>query len=238
MSGSRYEPRTRLARFVHTFEENVIALLLGLMTVLTFTNVILRYFFNASLIWGLEVVLVLFAWLVLFGIAYGFKVTAHLGVDAVVNLFDKPRQRLFGLVSAALCIVYALLLLKGAWDYWAPFADLPKTTGRIIPTGFDWDARRFGFQETGQIPIPFDWFQAWLERTFNSYEQGGQILVDPYNKMPVVVPYLIIPISACLILYRIVQVTVRIWRGEQDRLIVSHEAEDAVEDVAALNRES
>ena len=238
MASFKYEPRTALARFVHSFEETAIAVLLGLMTVLTFTNVILRYFFNSSLIWGLEVVLVLFAWLVLFGIAYGFKITAHLGVDAIINLFDSRTRRILGLISALLCIVYALLVLKGAWDYWAPFADLPKTTGRIFPTGIDWDARRYGFQETGQIPIPFDWLKTWLEQTFNSYEQGGEILTDEYNKMPVLVPYSILPVAACLILYRICQVAVRIWTGEQDRLIVSHEAEDAVEEVAAMNRDT
>ena len=43
------------------FEETVIAVLLGLMAILTFINVVLRYLFNASLIWGLEVVLILFA---------------------------------------------------------------------------------------------------------------------------------------------------------------------------------
>lgn len=236
MAGYKYEPKSALARFVHSFEENVIAMLLGLMTLLTFVNVVMRYVFNSSLIWSLEVVLVMFAWLVLFGIAYGFKVTAHLGVDAVVNLFSTRNQRILGLISAVLCIVYALLLLKGAWDYWAPFADLPKTTGRIFPTGFDWDGRRFGFQETGQIPIPFDWLKTWLEQTFNSYEQGGEILFDEYSKLPVLVPYAILPVTACLILFRIVQAFLRIISGEQDRLIVSHEAEEAVEEVAAMNR--
>ena len=35
----------------------------------------------------------------------------------------------------------------------------------------------------------------------------------------------------------IVQATIRILKGEQESLIVSHEAEDAVEEVAAMNRE-
>ncbi|SMY07867.1 TRAP transporter small permease [Flavimaricola marinus] len=238
MAGYKYEPKSGFSRFVHNFEETVIALLLGLMTLLTFVNVVLRYVFNSSLIWSLEVVLVMFAWLVLFGIAYGFKVTAHLGVDAVVNLFETPVRRILGLLSATLCVVYALLLLKGSWDYWAPFADLPKTTGRVFPTGFDWEARRFGFQETGQIPIPFDWLKSWLEQTFNTYEQSGQILFDEYSKMPVLVPYVILPVASLLILFRVIQVLLRIVRGEQDRLIVSHEAEEAVEEVAAMNREN
>ncbi len=85
--------RGRFGRIVEEFEEGVIAFLLGAMTLLTCTNVIMRYGFNSSIIWSLETVLVLFAWLVLFGIAYGFKITAHLGVDAVTNLLPpKPRK--------------------------------------------------------------------------------------------------------------------------------------------------
>ncbi len=236
MAGSKYVPKTGLARFVHGFEETAIAVLLGLMTLLTFVNVVLRYAFNSSIIWSLEVTLVLFSWLVLFGISYGFKVTAHLGVDAVTNLFSPETRRIMGLLSGVICIFYALLILKGAWDYWAPFADLPKTTGRWIPTGLDWDARRYGFTETGQIPIPFDWLKTWLEQTFNSYVEGGELKFDEYRKLPVLVPYAILPVACFLILFRVVQATLHIWRGEQESLIVSHEAEDAVEEAAALNR--
>ena len=96
MSGhSKYKPRTALGRAINTVEETAIAVLLGLMTLVTFVNVVLRYGFNESLIWGLEVVLILFAWLVLFGISYGFKITAHLGVDAVTNLFGPAGRKVF-----------------------------------------------------------------------------------------------------------------------------------------------
>lgn len=217
-------------------EETAIAVLLGLMTLLTFTNVVLRYGFNSSIIWSLEVTLILFAWLVLFGISYGFKVTAHLGVDAITNLLPPGPRKAVALFAGVICLIYACLLLKGSYDYWAPFADLPKTTGRWFPTGFDWDARRFGFTETGDVPIPFDWLKSWLEQTFNSYEQGGQVLYDSYSKMPVLVPYSILPLATVLLLFRIFQAVSRVWTGAAESLIVSHEAEDAVEEAAARNR--
>jgi C4-dicarboxylate transporter DctQ subunit len=223
--------------FIDTLEETLIALLLGLMTLLTFVNVVLRYGFNTSIIWSLEVVLVLFAWLVLLGISYGFKIRAHLGVDAITNMLSPRPRKAVALLAAALCMVYALLFLKGAWDYWAPFADLPKTTGRWFPTGIDWEARRFGFTESGDIPIPFDWLKTWLEQNFNSYVEGGERKVDPYSKMPVLVPYVILPISALLLVFRVAQAIARIWRGEDSSVIVSHEAEDAVAEAAAtLNK--
>ena len=117
MSGHlRNAPKTALGRAIAYFEEILIAVLLGAMVSITFVNVVLRYVFNNSLIWGLEVVLVLFAWLVLFGLSHAFRITAHLGVDAVVNIVSKPMQRIFGLAAAACCIFYAVLLMKGAWD--------------------------------------------------------------------------------------------------------------------------
>ena len=97
-------------------------------------NVVLRYVFNESIIWGPEVTLVLFAWLVLLGMSYAVKVTAHLGVDAVVNMLPHGPRRIMAVVAGILCIVYAFLLLKGAWDYWAPFAGLRITSYNVCYT--------------------------------------------------------------------------------------------------------
>ena len=229
MSGhSRYQPRTALGRVIDSLEEGAIAVLLGLMTLVTFINVVLRYGFNHSLIWGLEVTLILFAWLVLFGISYGFKVTAHLGVDAVTNLFGPGGRKALALVSAACCIAYALLLLKGAWDYWAPFAALQPTEGRWFPLGFAEGARDRAFYVTDQVPM-LGIFR-WLEDAINYGEE--------YEKLPRVVPYTILPVGAALILYRVIEATVDLFTGRRLSLIVSHEAEDAVEEAAAKAGES
>ena len=134
---AHYEPKGILGRMVHELEETFIALILGAMTIITFINVVLRYGFNTGLIWGLEMTAFLFAWLVLFGVSYAVKVTAHLGVDAVINLFDRPVRKALALIAGVICIVYAFLLLKGSWDYWANFANLPQTTGRWFPTGLE-----------------------------------------------------------------------------------------------------
>jgi C4-dicarboxylate transporter DctQ subunit len=226
-AGWKYEPQTRLGHAVHKFEENTIALALGLMTALTFVNVIMRYAFNTSIIWSLEVTLVLFAWLVLFGISYGFKITAHLGVDALINVLPSRGKRMMAIVEGILTLFYGMLLFKGAWDYWAPFADLPPTTGRWFPTGLDWGARGTSYFETDQIPM-LSWLR-WLEDAINYGES--------YAKLPRMVPYIILPIASALIFFRIAQCFGRILRGEQSSLIVSHEAEEAVEEAAALNRE-
>ena len=222
MSGhSGYVPRTALGRWVNTIEETLIAILLGLMTLITFVNVVLRYGFNSSLIWGLEVTLIFFAWMVLLGISYGFKITAHLGVDALINLMPDRGRRISAMIAAACCFVYAALVLKGSWDYWAPFAALQPTEGRWFPMGFTEGVRDRAFYVTDQVPM-LGIFR-WLEDAINYGEE--------YEKLPRVIPYAILPFSAGLMVLRIVQATIAIIKGEQESLIVSHEAEDAVEHV-------
>ncbi|MDG1168709.1 MAG: TRAP transporter small permease [Sulfitobacter sp.] len=221
---SHFEPRGALGRFVHSFEETAIALILGLMTIITFINVVLRYGFNTGLIWGLEAVTFLFAWLVLFGVSYAVKVTAHLGVDAVVNLFDKGPRRVLAIVSGVICVIYAVMLMKGAWDYWAPFAGLDATTGRWFPTGFA-DSRDQAWYEVVDMPFP-EWLR-WIEPIMNEGEA--------YEKLPRFIPYAILPIGMALLVFRFVQATLRVVRGQQDSLIVSHEVEDAIEDVKHMN---
>ncbi|PCD75769.1 TRAP transporter small permease [Pseudothioclava arenosa] len=207
-------------------EESAIALILGAMTLITFINVILRYVFNNSLIWGLELTLILFAWLVIFGVSYAFKKTAHLGVDAVLNMVGPGPKRALAVVSAFLCLVYALLMLKGAWDYWAPYAALERTSGHWFPTGFE-PTRDQAWYETDQVPML--WIFRWLEPLINQGEH--------YEKLPRVVPYFILPFGVALITWRIAQATLRVIAGRQESLIVSHEAEDDVERVAAANKD-
>jgi C4-dicarboxylate transporter DctQ subunit len=201
-------------------EETLMAAILGIMTLMTFANVVARYGFNSNIFYALELTVFLFAWLVLLGASYAVKKTLHLGVDAVLNLAPPAPKRWLSLFAVAVCLIYSLLLLKGAWDYWAPYANLPPTDGRWFPTGFSDKFRDQGWYETQDIPVPG--FLRWLEDVFNEGES--------YEKLPKVVPYLVLPLSMALLVLRFAQAGLKLWRGEQDMLIVSHEAED---DVAA-----
>ena len=166
-----FKPRTKVGQFVHEIEETVIAILLGLMTLIPFVNVVLRYGFNTGIIWGLESVTFLFAWLVLFGVSYGFKVRAHLGVDALINVVSQKTRKSFSIITAFVCLLYAFLLLKGSWDYWANFANLPQTTGRWFPTGFE-EMKRTSYRAWYEvIDVPFPEFLRWIEPLMNEGER-------------------------------------------------------------------
>ncbi len=199
------QPETALGRAVDVIEESAIALMLGLMTLITFANVVARYIFNSNILWQLEATVFLFAWLVLFGVSYSVKVTAHLGVDVVINILSPPARRILGLISVGFCLAFCLLMLKGGWDYWWKFAD------------------KASFLEVNDIPMP-----GFLQFLADITNEG-----EPYEKIPRYIPYFILPFGMALLTFRFAQAGWRIASGEADRVIASHEAEDAVEEVAA-----
>lgn len=187
------------SRFEQTFdqiEENSIAICLGLMTLLTFANVVVRYVFNSNIIWALELTLYLFAWLILMGMSYGVKKHIHIGVDVVINLLPPAGRKIAALFSITACLAYSILLLIGSWDYWYPFA-----TERA-------------WLETEDIPMPeiLQFLSNWLN-------EG-----ERYENVPRLIPYLALPLGLALITFRFLQVGWKIITNQQDMIISSHEA--------------
>ena len=209
------------ASLMDRIEETLIAAILGIMTVITFANVVARYVFNSNILWALESTVFLFGWLVLLGASYAVKKNAHLGVDAIVDIVSAPVRRVLALISIAVCIAFSFLLLKGAWDYWANFANLPQTTGRWFPTGFEENFRPKAWYEVNDIPMP-----EWIRFLEDAMNDG-----DEYEKMPRFIPYAVLPVSMALLLFRFCQVAVKIWTGKLDRIVASHEVEDEIEQV-------
>jgi C4-dicarboxylate transporter DctQ subunit len=193
--------RSAISRAIDEIEETLIAIILGLMTLLTFINVIVRYVFNSNILWGLEVTVFLFAWMVLLGASYGVKHSVHLGVDIVINALPSFGRRVFALIAVTACLAFCFLILKGSWEYWYPFI-----TDRA-------------FLETEDVPMPefIQFFSTW----FNAGER--------YEKIPRIIPYAVLPLSMGLLTFRYFQAVYRILTGQMDRLIASHEAEEALE---------
>ncbi|PJE28338.1 2,3-diketo-L-gulonate TRAP transporter small permease protein YiaM [Pseudooceanicola marinus] len=206
---------------VDRIEETLIAVILGAMTLITFANVVARYVFNSNILWALEATVFLFGWLVLLGASYAVKKNAHLGVDAVIDIVSAPVRRVLAIIAITICLVFAFLLLKGAWDYWANFANLPQTEGRWFPTGFEESFRPKSWYEVNDIPMP-EWLR-FLEGAMNEGEE--------YEKLPRFIPYAILPASMALLLFRFAQVAVGIWKGKFDRIVASHEVEDDIAEV-------
>ena len=221
-------------------ERNFIALMLGLMTMITFANVVIRKL-QENAFWrsdwfapwaeplstfglqSLETTVFLFAWLGIVGSAYMIRIKAQLGVDVALNYMSPSWRKVAALFAVGACLLYTLLLLKGSWDYWAPFANLPPTEGRIIPEGFKTRYLSQGYYEVNDIVMP-DWAQ-FLGRWFN---EG-----DDYEKIPRFIPYFALPLGIGMFLWRYLKVATDIVKGRANMIIASHEAEELVDQAAA-----
>ncbi len=113
-----------LLKNFNRLEEHLIALLLAAMTLITFSQVVARYFFNSGTVWALELTTYLFAWLVLFGMSYGVRVRGHIGVDVVTRLLSNKWQRIFVIIAALLSMLYCLLIFIGGLEYVYKFYEL------------------------------------------------------------------------------------------------------------------
>lgn len=197
------EPYSRggWGRFIDEIEETFIALILGVMTLITFANVVARYVFNSNILWALETTVFLFAWLVLIGVSYCVKKNAHLGVDVLVLALPYALRRIVTLLAALAFVAFAVLLTIGAWEYWLPF---------------------FGeraWYETDDIPmLPF---LQWMAPYLNEGET--------WSKLPRFIPYFALPLGMSLLTLRVLQAAWNVLAGRQQLLIASHEAEDAIE---------
>lgn len=192
------------------FEENFIAILLAVITIVAFVQVIARYAFNTG--WGgaLELQRILFAWLILFGMSYGIKISSHLGVDAFVRLLPNRLFRYAALFGATATFLYAFILLNAAWLnlFGADLSTNWRQTGAV---GY-WS---FMFQRgTGLDDL------RWPELLREAF--GTQDRVQRW------IAYLMLPIGLSLLAFRSLQAIGQIWKGTREMVIAGHEAEELV----------
>ncbi|MDG3087522.1 TRAP transporter small permease [Vibrio hannami] len=192
---------SKVGRVTDLIEETLIAGFLGLMTLLTFTNVVFRYVLNDNILWALELTVFMFAWMILVGASYGVKRHFHIGVDVVINMAPAGLQKIYAIIAVTLCLIFSILLLIGSWNYWYPFV-----TERA-------------WYETDDIPMPemLQFLSDWLN-------EG-----ERYEKLPRFIPYAALPIGMAMLTFRFAQAAYQIVTGKLDRLIASHEAEEDLE---------
>ncbi|MGL4446434.1 MAG: TRAP transporter small permease, partial [Shewanella sp.] len=106
-----------ISRIFGYFEQGMLNLLITLMTLLVFAEVIARFFFDTGFLWIQELTLTLCGWFVLFGMSYGVKVGAHIGVDAFIKNLPPKAKKITALATTLMCLVYCGLFLKGSWSY-------------------------------------------------------------------------------------------------------------------------
>lgn len=96
--------------------EILMATMLGLMILLVFMNVILRYFFNSSITWSEEMARYLFVWIIYIGAIGAMRDNTHLGVDTVIRRLPPVFQKTGYLCGQVLILLLMILLFQGSWE--------------------------------------------------------------------------------------------------------------------------
>ncbi len=154
MSDGHAGHTSRRPDWTERLEGWVLAVLLALMTLITFMQVIARYVFNYSFVWALELTTFLFGGLIFLGMSYGVHVGAHIGIDALVRTLSASTARKVAIVATLLCLLYAGILFVGSWIYvtriyeigiLAQDMPIPQWVPRLVlPIGFALLFWRFG----------------------------------------------------------------------------------------------
>lgn len=88
---------------------------LGLMVVLVFGNVVLRYGFNSGIGISEEMARYLFVWLIFIGAVVAMYDHGHLGVDTLVSRLPVAGRKFCAVASDILMLGCCALLLIGSW---------------------------------------------------------------------------------------------------------------------------
>jgi len=71
----------------------LLALIMGGMTVLVFSSVVLRYVLNSPVTWSEELASLLFAWLTFVGAYVGFRTHSHIRIDTLTMFLPTGLRR-------------------------------------------------------------------------------------------------------------------------------------------------
>lgn len=104
----------------------------GMMVVLVFGNVVLRYGFNYGIIFSEEVSRFLFVWMVFLGSVLMLRDNGHLGVHTVTKLLPLAGKKFCKFVGDASTLACCVLMTYGGWKIvvlnmvnYAPVSGIP-----------------------------------------------------------------------------------------------------------------
>jgi C4-dicarboxylate transporter DctQ subunit len=194
-------------KIVEKFENNLLIILMALLTIVAFSQVIARYGFNTGWSGALEFSMVLFSWLILIGMSYGIKRSSHLGVDILLKATPKPIAKWLAIFGASTGLIYGLILLDASWL---------KAVGVDTRSGaIDYWSKMYKINiGTEELRWPI-----WIQETFGVQDRVQRWLV-----------LIILPISLALVSFRSLQAMFEIYRGDREMVIAGHEAEELVKE--------
>ena len=119
------------------FELAVMAVMLAVMSILSFVNVIMRYFFKSALSWSDEVCCYCLALSAFFALSCAIRMGTSIRVDTFVTLLSKKAQKILELVCSVVMIGFLAFVLKGTFEITANAARIGQASPALrIPLAY------------------------------------------------------------------------------------------------------
>lgn len=128
-----------MPKFVDYIEEYLCVACLGVMTALTFTNVIARYVFSASFSFSEEITTYMFVLLSLMGAAIAAKRKAHLGFSLLSDMMPTAIKKAMHVVGYLFAVVFCGMLL-----YFGTQMTMSQFARQQVTAGMQWPEWVFG----------------------------------------------------------------------------------------------
>lgn len=112
--------------------ESILCVLISALSIITFSQVVARYVFEAPLSWSEELARFLLLWLAMLSSAYAFKIKSHFALQFVTKIVPNKIQKLISVLVPLLVIFflsgfvfYSIKFVLGVKGHLAPALQIP-----------------------------------------------------------------------------------------------------------------
>lgn len=107
----------RLDDLASSIEEIILAVLHAVIATLVVAAVVFRYVLSDPLTWSEELIIILFGWMIFFGVANAFRGRTHVIIDVVVLFAPRWLCVVFGILAfaATACVLGTLTWFSGLY---------------------------------------------------------------------------------------------------------------------------
>ena len=101
-------------KYVSRMIDFFMAISLGIMAILVFLNVVLRYVFSSGITWSVELSQILFMVLVFLGAIQAFKENSHIKVDVLISKVSPVWQKILAICSNVIILIVIIIVFQGS----------------------------------------------------------------------------------------------------------------------------
>jgi C4-dicarboxylate transporter, DctQ subunit len=122
----------RLASWLRRRAEDVLAALLGVMFFAFVVQIVFRYVFNLPIGWTIELTVITWLWLVLWGAAFVVRESEEIRIDLVTSMVGRRARLAMALAAGVAIVALYAVSLPASWSY-VTFMKVEKSAYLKIP---------------------------------------------------------------------------------------------------------